>query len=270
MKMSELPPREPLVVASFSGYFGDRATALDEAMAGDPIHVLIGDYEQVAPRMQQDASAPLVHIRAIPEGGTPAARRAMQRKYDPRFPRTFYSRYQPADAPRLDGRQPLPSVFTAHWTTDRTSHTFFKIWREGKSGRNPSCAAYDDDNVVKIMDAVVFDEAENPAGLVAPPSYICTPIPWQQPAQPTTSLTAVNDSSFYPRLDNGATSGWLYLNLDNCQLHDWASSNWVLVSLRAEGRFAHDVAATALGNGCSPDTPATEISNGNEVLGPRP
>lgn len=44
MNMHEPPQREPLVVASFSGYFGDRATALDEAMAGDPIHVLIGDY----------------------------------------------------------------------------------------------------------------------------------------------------------------------------------------------------------------------------------
>lgn len=44
MDISELPQREPLVVASFSGYFGDRLTALDEAMAGDPVHVLIGDY----------------------------------------------------------------------------------------------------------------------------------------------------------------------------------------------------------------------------------
>jgi len=44
MKMSEPAQREPLVVASFSGYFGDRASALDEAMAGDPFHVLIGDY----------------------------------------------------------------------------------------------------------------------------------------------------------------------------------------------------------------------------------
>ncbi|TFZ02740.1 DUF1446 domain-containing protein [Ramlibacter henchirensis] len=42
--MSEPVRREPLVVASFSGYYGDRITALDEAMAGDPIHVLIGDY----------------------------------------------------------------------------------------------------------------------------------------------------------------------------------------------------------------------------------
>ncbi|MBI5276465.1 MAG: DUF1446 domain-containing protein [Burkholderiales bacterium] len=44
MKISAPPHREPLVVAAFSGYFGDRATALDEAMAGDAIHVLIGDY----------------------------------------------------------------------------------------------------------------------------------------------------------------------------------------------------------------------------------
>jgi hypothetical protein len=44
MNMSDAPQREPLVVASFSGYFGDRLTALDEAMAGDAIQVLIGDY----------------------------------------------------------------------------------------------------------------------------------------------------------------------------------------------------------------------------------
>jgi hypothetical protein len=44
MKMSDPCAREPVVVASFSGYFGDRASALDEAMAGDPVHVLIGDY----------------------------------------------------------------------------------------------------------------------------------------------------------------------------------------------------------------------------------
>jgi hypothetical protein len=36
--------REPIVIASFSGYYGDRLSALDEAMAGDPCRVLIGDY----------------------------------------------------------------------------------------------------------------------------------------------------------------------------------------------------------------------------------
>jgi hypothetical protein len=44
MKMTDPTQREAIVVASFSGCFGDRVTGLDEAMAGDPVHVLIGDY----------------------------------------------------------------------------------------------------------------------------------------------------------------------------------------------------------------------------------
>jgi hypothetical protein len=34
----------PIRIANFSGYLGDRFTAVDEAMAGDPVDVLIGDY----------------------------------------------------------------------------------------------------------------------------------------------------------------------------------------------------------------------------------
>ncbi|UPW08624.1 acyclic terpene utilization AtuA family protein [Gordonia terrae] len=34
----------PIRIANFSGYLGDRPTALDEAIAGDPVDVLIGDY----------------------------------------------------------------------------------------------------------------------------------------------------------------------------------------------------------------------------------
>ena len=34
----------PVRIANFSGYFGDRATAFDEAMGGDPVDVLVGDY----------------------------------------------------------------------------------------------------------------------------------------------------------------------------------------------------------------------------------
>lgn len=34
----------PIRIANFSGYLGDRYTALDEAMAGDPVDVLAGDY----------------------------------------------------------------------------------------------------------------------------------------------------------------------------------------------------------------------------------
>ncbi|GAB90351.1 acyclic terpene utilization AtuA family protein [Gordonia rhizosphera] len=36
--------RGPIRIANFSGYLGDRRSGIDEAMAGDPIDVLIGDY----------------------------------------------------------------------------------------------------------------------------------------------------------------------------------------------------------------------------------
>ncbi|MEO6956395.1 MAG: acyclic terpene utilization AtuA family protein [Antricoccus sp.] len=37
-------PKRPIRIANFSGYFGDRFTAIDEAMGGDPFDVLMGDY----------------------------------------------------------------------------------------------------------------------------------------------------------------------------------------------------------------------------------
>ncbi|TWS24985.1 DUF1446 domain-containing protein [Tsukamurella sputi] len=36
--------RRPVRIANFSGYLGDRATAIDEVMAGDPVDVMVGDY----------------------------------------------------------------------------------------------------------------------------------------------------------------------------------------------------------------------------------
>jgi Acyclic terpene utilisation family protein AtuA len=36
--------RRPVRIGNFSGYLGDRYTALDEVMAGDPVDVLMGDY----------------------------------------------------------------------------------------------------------------------------------------------------------------------------------------------------------------------------------
>ncbi|RPA66324.1 DUF1446 domain-containing protein [Gordonia oryzae] len=36
--------RRPIRIANFSGYLGDRRTAIDEAIAGDPVDVLMGDY----------------------------------------------------------------------------------------------------------------------------------------------------------------------------------------------------------------------------------
>jgi hypothetical protein len=229
-------------------------------------NVLIGDHQQVHPRNNFAQGSPLVHIRAIPEGGTLEERRALPRKYDARFPRTFYSRYQSASTPNLDGRQPLPSTFVARWINGGASgfQTFFKIWREGKTGRTATCAIHDD-NVVKVMEIVAFDEQENAWGDI-PESRVCTPITTEF-TLPATSLTSVDDSP-YPQPDNGAIAGWVYLNLDHCEHKAWASNNWVVSSIRAEGRYSVDMDAAALGNGCSPDTPMSEVTTGTWVIGP--
>ena len=36
--------QRPIRIANFSGYLGYRFTAVDEALAGDPVDVLVGDY----------------------------------------------------------------------------------------------------------------------------------------------------------------------------------------------------------------------------------
>ncbi|MDN5914966.1 MAG: DUF1446 domain-containing protein [Pseudonocardia sp.] len=36
--------RTPIRIGNFSGYLGDRFTAIDEVLAGDPVDVLMGDY----------------------------------------------------------------------------------------------------------------------------------------------------------------------------------------------------------------------------------
>lgn len=77
-------PRRPIRVANFSGYYGDRYTAIDDAMAGDPVDVLIGDYlaevtlASLSPQYTQDASKGYIgyflrqirpHLGAIAERG---------------------------------------------------------------------------------------------------------------------------------------------------------------------------------------------------------
>ncbi|MGZ5433676.1 MAG: hypothetical protein ACXWH7_12185, partial [Thermoanaerobaculia bacterium] len=237
-------------------------------------NVLIGDSHQIHSANDFAQSSTLVHIRAIPEGGTAPERLAVQRKYDAGFPRTFYARYQSASAPKLDGRQPLPSVFAARWLAGGPSgfDTYFKIWREGRTGRDATCATHDD-NILPIAELVRFDENENAFGDT--PHTVTGPIPELDLVAPATFRVSVADSSLFPAMTNGAISGWMYLNLD----HDfvargyvpgWASQNWVVFSMRWEGRYSVDVDAAALGNGCSPAAGFTEVTAGTEVIGPRP
>ena len=232
-------------------------------------NVLIGDYQQLNGANNFAQGNAMVHVRAIPEGGTQAQRLADPDAYSNRFPHTFYSRYQAPKTPMLDGRQPLPSTFAARWIqgSANTFATDYKIWREGKTGINALCGVLDD-NFVKMMEIVRFDEQENGVGDV-PVSRICTPITIEY-SLPSTSRTSVADTSIYPELANGAIGGWMYFNLDNCQCDLVGSQNWVMTSMRAEGRFSTEGDAAAMGNGCGYQTPVSEVTIGSAIIAPAP
>ena len=231
-------------------------------------NVLIGEYSQIHSAENLAQSSTLVHIRAIPEGGTAEQRRAVQRTYDAGFPRTFYSRYQPANAPKLDGRQPLPSVFAVRWIALDEFDTLLKIWREGPTGRDTPCHEWDR-NVRTWTETVRFDEHENVwADIPWRPPYPVPEIPWL----PATSMISVSDPFVIPPHTNGARGGWIYINLDDDgpMADGEAAQNWVISSMRAGGRYSVDIDAAALGNGCSAETPLSETTSGTTVIGPRP
>ena len=238
-------------------------------------NVLIGDYQQVNSANDFAQGSPMVHIRAIPEGGTPAERIAYHNEHGSHFTRTFYGRLQPWYEPVLDSRQPLPSAFAARWIEGGSSgfRTDLKIWREGTTGHDATCETQED-NVAPYTEFVRFDEAENAVGLsgeafrrIASSMYGYSP----RPPLPATLRASVSDTFYFPRLTNGAPAGWIYMNLDNDQNDSRPSQNWVVTSMRAEGRYSVDMDAAALGNGCSAQTPDSEITTGNGILvGPRP
>jgi hypothetical protein len=230
-------------------------------------NVLIGDSHQTNATTELAQASTMVHIRAIPEGGSAQERLALPRKWDAPFPRTFYSRFQPATAPKHDGRQPLPSVFATRWIDSAPAGyaTWLRIWRDGKTGRDAKCSAWSD-NVRSWTETVVFDEYENAWGDLPP--YAPFPVPGRQEL-PITSTTRVDDSWLYPEPDNGAVAGWLYLNLDD-DPSGAAVQNWVVATMYAAGRFSIGLDAIALGNGCSAEVPVSEVTNGTAIIGPRP
>jgi hypothetical protein len=229
-------------------------------------NVLVGDYQQVNSANNFAQGNPMVHIRAIPEGGLPTD------VVDTNFDRTFYSRYQPLGGGLFgtaDRRQPLPSVFAARWINGSASdfQTSYKIWREGVTTAGAvACAAWPN-NVTSITESVIFDEEENPEG--AAPSEVISPPLTTNFILPETSLTRVTDTSVFPRPTTGAVAGWVYLNLDNNASDGIASQNWVIVSMRAEGRYSVDFDAAWLANGCSAAFGSSEVTLANGiVIGP--
>jgi hypothetical protein len=205
-------------------------------------NVLIGDYQQVNSTENFAQGNPMVHIRAIPEGGTST-------DFDTNFVHTFYSRYQGGGT--TDRRQPLPAVFAARWIQGGTGdfQTSFKIWREGVTG-NESCdsGAYAANGFLGLTEFVRFDEAENPETFA--PDIVISPAPETFVTLPETSLQSVASDNFPPNT-TGDVGGWMYMNLNNDATNVFASQNWVVVSMRAEGRYSVDFDAAWLGNGCS-------------------
>ncbi len=264
-------------------------------------NVLIGDYQQVGPHpagtaaLSFDAGGnPMVHIRAVPEGGGAGS------NVDTRLPYTFYDRYTPAGTRTIDRRQPLPSTFAARYIQGGTGAfaTNLTIWREGFG--IGSCADASTSANLIVSEIVRFDEHENFAiiddcrGLGE-----CATSPRTLNA---TSSTATSAWTYPPQLSSANVGGWLYLNLNNGGSTSYSvtkdvggqrgpanartnlapsgsttiagprpSQNWVTVMLFGfahENRLTGEFDAAALGNGCTPAAFATLAYFGSAPLGP--
>jgi hypothetical protein len=212
-------------------------------------NVLTGDYQQVSPQKNASQGGPMVHIRAIPEGGGPGARPT-------NFTTTFYGNLLSGGT--ADRRQPLPATFAARWISgaDGALKTNFKIWREGVTGGDPGCAVAPNSSLT-VADMVRFDEDENPVAFSGGSLL------------PATSNRSSDDSVFPPNPD-GAMAGWMYMNLNHQGVPfrppQTASQNWVAVSMEAAGSYSVEFDAASMGNGCTPAVPST--GEGETVIAP--
>ncbi len=207
-------------------------------------NVLTGDYERINPDVQTGNLAggnPLVHLKAIPEGGGPSGNTPL--------PYTFYDRFTPPGARRIDRRQPLPASFAARFIQGGTGRflTDYVLWREGASPGASSCVSAN--AAMPFEPAVRFDEDENPT-TVASAVFSNTPV----------ASAVATTSKMFPPLTGYSVTGWMVMDLDNRAGYAAAgnpfsvtrpSQNWVSVRLSAEGRYAVDYDATSLKNGCT-------------------
>jgi len=228
-------------------------------------NVLTGDYERINPDANTGNYAggnPLVHIKAVPEGG-PAGSGSTS------LPYTFYDRFTPTGGRKIDRRQPLPSAFAARFIQGGTAQfqTDYAVWREASTPGASMCGSVGA-AAMPITSIVRFDEAENPmvGGAVSSAGNSAA---MNMAVLPSTSAPPTA-SSVFPPLSSQGVAGWMFLNLDNraggvtisgqsAYSSARPSQNWVILHMRAEGRYGVDANATALANGCTP-------SGGAEVM----
>lgn len=225
-----------------------RELLFDNVLIGDVVHVLAEPKRRTV-----TTGNPLVHIRAIPEGG-PAGTMV-----ESKLPHTFYDRYLGALPAKLDRRQPLPSSFAARYIEAGSTslNSRLQIWREGV-GTPGSCAGYVANSGITIGsendDVVRFDEHENAnvlgGGLVT--------IPPPRTSLATSAAAEISSSSsLFPSSSSpsGDVAGWLYFNLNNSLAkppYRRASQNWITILMVDESRYAFAFDAAPLANGCSP------------------
>ena len=222
-------------------------------------NVLTGDYERINPKTTTGNYAggnPLVHIRAVPEGGMAGT------VTNSPLPYTFYDRYTPRDARHLDRRQPLPSVFAARYINGGRDgfQTNFAVWREGIVDRDTDECSYAQNAKLPLFTPMVvrFDEHENAVVATGCDENGCT-----YPMTGTTTLISAA-SPVLPPAPSSDVAGWVWLNLDNGAGTGAAGSpystrrpsqNWVIIQMYAEGRYAVDFDATTMANGCTVNPP---------------
>jgi hypothetical protein len=242
-------------------------------------NVLIGDYQDVNPNPTTGNFAggnPMVHIRAVPEGGLVGSNPGSN------LPYTFYDRYTAGIAGgnrHFDRRQPLPALFAARYIQGGTGafNTNYKIWREGILATCPTTATTvpANNSAIPVAEIVRFDEHENAS--ISSGGIIFSPPPAAF-GLPETSSQPLSGAVF-PAIPMAAgdVAGWTYLNLNSglqtrttpvpagvtAGITPRASQNWVIVSMAAEGRFSVDFDAAWLGNGCS-----APVAAGTGLIGP--
>jgi hypothetical protein len=251
-------------------------------------NVLIGDYQQLggspagAVANAFDAAGnPMVHIRAVPEGGGAGT------NVPTGLPYTFYDRYTPSATRTLDRRQPLPSAFAGRYIQGGPGAfaTNYTIWREGLTGPGASCASHINNSSIAIGEFIRFDEHENPSVFAFCFADPCLNL---SPALPATSSTNTASSSTFPSIVGADVGGWMYLNLNNGGAPAYsitnhaagtttsaptvfgtprASQNWVTATLFGSAGgypMTAEFDAASLGNGCT----AAPINGGLKSTSP--